>query len=221
MLYTLSAIGMLILAALFLHFALVSSLAKEDHEFLADTIRVLRTILRERPENFAVLEHEVKWEGVGQQATQRHYSRILDASGKTIIETPAMDAIIPPSVFTTPVGIKEPVGEGIKWKSRDGTVYLLTTAWAQLDDPARKPLLIQLALDISAESDIIASYRRNLLAVLILGICFSAGIGSVVARQGMRPLEEITASVQRVKVSRLHERIGQAAWPRELTALAA
>ncbi len=37
----------------------------------------------------------------------------------------------------------------------------------------------------------------------------------------MRPLKEITASVQSVKVSRLHERIGKAAWPRELTALAA
>ncbi len=115
---------MLILATLLLHFALMNSLDKEDHEFLTDTVRVLRTILRERPDNFAVLEHEVKWESIGQQLRQRHFSRILDESGKTIIETPGMGAAITPLAFPAPIGIKQTLGEGTKWKSREGTVSL-------------------------------------------------------------------------------------------------
>jgi len=56
--------------------------------------------------------------------------------------------------------------------------------------------------------------------VLVLGVLLSGAIGALVTRQGMRPLREITRTVERITANYLHERIKSARWPKELTALA-
>ncbi len=62
-LYALSASGILLIASVFLYHVLTSNLEREDNQFLANKIHVLRVILRERPDNPEALEEEVKWEG--------------------------------------------------------------------------------------------------------------------------------------------------------------
>jgi two-component system heavy metal sensor histidine kinase CusS len=56
--------------------------------------------------------------------------------------------------------------------------------------------------------------------VLLLGILLSAGAGMAVARQGMRPLEEIAGAAKRITATHLHERVGETKWPEELGTLA-
>src|SRR6266446_5532697 len=48
-LYTVSAGGLLLLATMFLYWVLASNLTREDHQFLADKVHVLRGILRDHP----------------------------------------------------------------------------------------------------------------------------------------------------------------------------
>jgi two-component system heavy metal sensor histidine kinase CusS len=93
-------------------------------------------------------------------------------------------------------------------------------AWAELGPSGGKRRLLQVALDVSPEAALLADYRRKLAVVLLGGILFSAGAGVAIARQGMRPLVEITRAAQRITATQLHERIDPAQWPRELTALA-
>jgi two-component system heavy metal sensor histidine kinase CusS len=93
-------------------------------------------------------------------------------------------------------------------------------AWAEVGSSSRERRVLQIALDVSDDEALLAGYRRKLLAVLFFGILFSAGVGVVIARKGMRPLEDITKVAQRITATQLRERIGPARWPKELTALA-
>jgi two-component system heavy metal sensor histidine kinase CusS len=218
LLYTLSAFGMLVISTVFLYWVLTNNLEKEDNQFLANKIHVLRVILQERPDNLEALEEEVKWEGAALQFT-KYYARILDEAGHTLIETPKMDISV--SLFPPPSGVEEIPPKGIKQRSRDGRTYLLMAAWAVVGHSSGEKRLLQVVLDVSHEDAVIADYRRKLSFVLFLGILCSAAAGSLVARKGMQPLQEITKSVQRITSTRLHERIGAMQWPKELYSLAA
>ncbi len=216
LLYALSAFGMLLLSTVFLYWVLASDLERNNNELLADEVRILRLILQEHPDDPEALEQEVKLEGADSQFT----ARILDEGSHTLIETPGMNGIITPPLFPNPIGVTEEPREGVRWKSHDGKSYLLMAAWAEVGHSGGRQRLLQGALDISQDYAFIVNYRRKLAVVLFLGILFSTGAGVAVARKGMRPLGEITKMAQRITATQLHERIGPARWPKELTALA-
>src|SRR6266446_2590077 len=108
-LYTVSAGGRLILSSVFLYWVLASNLAREDHEFLADKIHVVRSILRDHPQERDALEEE----------------------DGTLLETPGMADRLPAVVFPTPTGARESLGDGMHWRSPDGRSYHLLAAWAK------------------------------------------------------------------------------------------
>ncbi|MFH0872673.1 MAG: heavy metal sensor histidine kinase [bacterium] len=218
-LYTLSALGILAVSAVFLYWVLVSNLRREDSQSLAEEIQVLRGILQDRSDEQEVLEQDLKWEE-GSSRYYKYYIRVLDEQGPPLIETPGMDRIIAAPQFPKPIGITEMPETGTKWRSDDGRPFLLMAAWAELGHSGGNHRLLQVALDVSHEDALIAEYRRKLVVVLLLGTLFSAGVGVAVARRGMKPLEEITRAVQRISVTQLHERIAPAQWPRELATLA-
>jgi two-component system heavy metal sensor histidine kinase CusS len=210
---------MLVLATVFLYWVLASSLAQEGMQFLADTIRVLRGIIRDHPNDLGALEDEVQSEVAARQYT-KYYVRVLDAQGGTLLETLHMDDLFPPTVFSVTTGVLESPEEGVKWRAGDGRVYYLVAAWAQVGHDGAVRQLLQVGLDVSRRDATLAHYRRQLVIVLLLGIMFSAGAAIVVTRRGMRPLAEITQAARRVTARQLHERIGPVRWPQELTALA-
>ncbi len=215
-LYTLSTFGMLLVATGFLHWALTSNLEREDNQFLADKVHVLRAILGERPADSSALEEEVKWEGVTFRFT-KYYARVLDRHGRSLIETSGMGDVLAVSLFPSPVGVEQLPRKGVS-RALAGRSYLMMAARARTGNGRQR--IIQVALDMSRENDLIADYRKKLALVLFLGILLSAGFGVASARRGMRPLQEITRKAQLITSSQLHERVDAARWPRELTALA-
>lgn len=221
LLYALFASIMLLLSAMFLYWVLASNMEHEDRQFLSDKIHVLRMILREYADVPALLKQEVEWEGATSSMSQHYayYSRILDTSGKLLLETPGMGAIIPVNAFSPPADEARDAANALRWQGKDGRIYLMTAARASPGDN-RPDRLLQVALDVSREEALIADYRHKLFAVLVLGVLLSGAIGALVARRGMRPLREITRTVERITASQLHERIEPARWPRELSALA-
>lgn len=217
-LYTLSAFGMLLLATVFLQWVLASNLEKEDSQFLAEKVLILRTLLSDRPNDAAALRQEVQWEEGTAQSTQ-YYARVQDASGLTLLETPGMSHQIRAS-FPSPSlssGDTETIAE---WRSPEGRSYRLMAARATVASVGT-PRILQVALDVSHDDALIADYRRKMALVLLGGIIFSAAAGLMTARKGLRPLDEITAAAGRVTATQLDERIGLTPWPKELTALAA
>lgn len=215
-LYTLSASIMLIFASGFLYWVLITTLEKQDEQFISSRIQVLKLILRSG--NTEALEREISEENVEFANSQyRAYSRILDESGHTLYEAHGMNQEIPPAAFPDP---NELASKAKKWRSATNRSYLLIAAQTGGNGAEGPKRLIQMALDETDEEVLVSQYERYLTGVLLIGILMSAAIGIITARRGMKPLAEITRAAERITVSQLHERIDVAQWPQELISLA-
>ncbi len=214
LLYTLSAFGMLVLAAWYLHWTLAGNLRHEDGQFLADKVSLLRTILRHEGADTADLREEVEWETAALHFA-KYYARVLDANGRTLMESPGMSRVLPPAAFPAPAS-GAPLESDVATRSlAHGQRFLLLAA-----DGTDGRHEIQVALDVSPEEAFLQRYRHNLAWAVLFGVLFSAVAGGIVARRGMRPLTELTRTTDRISASQLHARIAGENWPRELASLA-
>jgi two-component system heavy metal sensor histidine kinase CusS len=217
LLYTLTASALLIVVTAFLYEALVINLREEDKEFLADEMHSLQMFLQEHGDNRTSLEQEVQWEAVTAKTTPyyAYFSRILEPQGIVVIETPGMAEVVPATAFPMPAAETKRgdlAENSLQWHTADGHPYLLWAA--QAANEAGESRVIQVALDISREDALLTDYQRKLAMILPLGILLSATLGALVARRGMRPLQDITRAAQRITASQLHDRIVPARWPR-------
>lgn len=220
MLYILSAFGILLASTVFLYWVLANRLTKEDGQFLVAKIGLLREVLAQEPNNRDVLEEEIKWETAPFRLA-KYYARILGPNGKILIETGNMRAVAPVVIFPKPAGLSSIPSHATRRKSGNGHNLLLMSALAKVGRPAGGVRVLQLALDISHEDELIADYRQRLLLVLLAGVLLSAGVGVFIAGKGLKPIEEITRTMQRISAHQLHRRLGQTDWPPELNDLAA
>jgi two-component system heavy metal sensor histidine kinase CusS len=203
----------------FLYWALVSNLDRADDQFLVDKIRFLGVLLRNRSDDLPGLRQEVEWEWSTSRYAQ-FYVRILDETGRAIIESPGMSKYLAPEQFPGAGPVETEPGPGAEIHSTAGKSFRVLAARAGLGPSGGPPRTIQIALDRSYEEDLLAGYRRNLW--LVLGVAFGACAlaGYQIARRGLRPVAEITAMARRIRSTNLQERIEGASLPGELSLLA-
>ncbi|MDE3207225.1 MAG: HAMP domain-containing protein, partial [Pseudomonadota bacterium] len=214
--FTLVACILLLVAVMFLQWALSRNLFGEDRQFLHDKVHVIRDILAVHPLDWDSLHEEFQWEGRTFRYTH-YYARLLDAKGTIRIETARMRQVIPMNVFPLPKESGSAGEKGTRWQE-NGRTFLLMSAWAQPHKPALGE--IQLALDVTREDHMIAAYRQELALVLLAGILLAAGMGAFAARRALKPLEAITRNARQVSFETLGTRLGATRWPRELESLA-
>jgi two-component system heavy metal sensor histidine kinase CusS len=222
LLCTILACGLLLLSSGFFYWILASNLRRDEHQFLFDKVQVLRAILKEHPGETEPLEEELQWEGYARRSS-KYYSRILDEGGHLLMETSDMGDIVSITEFPTPIGAQEiPDEAGVKWRElrANGRTYLLISALAELGTSGEHPRIIQVALEMTYEETLLSNYRRKLAFALVLGVLLSGVAGTLIARRGMRPLNEIVQTAKRITAHQLHERISPIRWPKELTDLA-
>lgn len=219
LLSTLVTTGVLLLAIVFQFLALVNDLEFEDNDFIVEKIRVIEAIIDRFPDATPHLEQEVNWEGTMRQDT-RYLIRIVDRRGHVVMETGGMDRIVPAGAFPSPARDSHAVGRGKKMQGPEEKTYLLNAAWAQGSSDASS-LLVQVALDVTEEEEILEGYKQKMAFVFLAGIFLSAGLSIVVMRRGLRPLTDITETAGRIDVTTLHERLDARVWPRELARFAA
>ena len=218
LLYAGSSLVMLVLAAAYLYWSLVGDVERDDNAFLANKIQECRRLLGEGPKDSALLAHEVESEAAASQFI-KYYVRLVDAQGKVSLETPGMSDFLPASYFPAPVDPNQVPPRRKVWKSSTGTAYALAAAQGLAGRGSGAPVL-QVALEVTSDEALIASYRLKLVLVVVLGVCFSCATGMLVAKRGLRPLKEITQVTERVTARQLHDRIAAEGWPDELDSLA-
>lgn len=227
--YAVITIALLSLFGAFLFWSLKDSLATNARNTLADKISVMRQILRERPNDQEALEEEVQWESTARLQSV-YYSRLLRDNGTLVIQSPGAQDVIPElSQCPPPVAENRSIGETETREvhSAPERTLLISSAWitsagaekSAVSGPQR--FIYTVALDTTTEQNFLHDYRDKLLLVLIGGSVVSAVAGTYVARQGIRPIKEISAAAHRITASDLAERVGSMAWPRELAGLAA
>jgi two-component system heavy metal sensor histidine kinase CusS len=217
--YAGSGFLLILLATGFLYWVLATNLDREDDELLTDKARILRGLLREKPNDARPLEQEVKWEWAASRHAQ-FSMRIMDADGKVVLETPGMSEELPAAVFPKPAAFNDQRGTGSEWQTSSGKSYRLLAAQGGIGAPGSPVLLLQVALDRSYEEDLLARYRGQLWLVLGLSLVVCTLVGYRIARRGLRPVSEIAEAARRIRSTTLNERIQAAGLPAELSALA-
>ncbi|MGA8670126.1 MAG: hypothetical protein WB679_09635, partial [Terracidiphilus sp.] len=87
--YSLAGLMLVILATASLYIVLRTELDRSTELFLADKLHVLRTMLRERPDDEDALREEIELESAARRY-QQFYIRLLDEQGVPIMTTPGM-----------------------------------------------------------------------------------------------------------------------------------
>jgi two-component system heavy metal sensor histidine kinase CusS len=215
--YVLAGLSLVFLATAGLYFVLVTNLERNTDLFLADKLHVLRTMLRERPDDWDALHEEIELESAARRYEQ-FYIRLLDEQGQPLLTTPGLAQVLDLQEFSRKVQASPE--HAIAMKGRYGQSFRVTSAAAPVGFPPIHTDTIQIAIDVSQEEKLLARYRSWFWAILLGTFAIFPLIGYRIARHGIRPVEEIANTARHISSTNLHERILAEGYPSELAALA-
>lgn len=200
--YAGSAFFLLLACTGFLYWKLVQSSDAEDDQYLAEKANTLRELLHEH--DFRTLKWEVEGESTARPAVLV-LSRVSTPDGRIVVETTGMSKDLPPLSFPPP--------DRDEYRTVGNRLFRVRAE--RLPD-----YQLQVAVEVTLERNMFAEYRENLWMVLGIGLLLSATLGYAIARNGIRPVQEIASSMRRIRSSTLNERVATAGLPAELSSLA-
>jgi two-component system heavy metal sensor histidine kinase CusS len=212
LLFTLSATLLLFCGLGVFYWIVVRHALSEDQAVLADKLAALRIDLKER--GAIQFADELTTRSAGEHSP--YWIRVLASTSGEIAETPGMSNLLPANVFP-PSAAATLADRGVK-NYRTGTKsFSLVTMGEESNG---QTYTIQVAQDRSSDEKVEGEFGILLLATLAGGIVASTVIAFTVTKRGLRPVREMTRSVENVKSTHLNARIAPTGWPRELQPLA-
>lgn len=215
--YALAALVLISLSTASLYFVLLSELEKSTDLFLADKLHVIRTLLRERPDDWDALREEVELESAARRY-EHFYIRLLDQQQRPLLTTPGMADQLDLRQVS---GLAQTRSDrAFTQKGRRGQSFRVATAAAAVGTPATQTDTIQIAIDLSNEEELLARYRIWVWGILAGTFVICPLVGYQIAQRGIRPMAKMAATARVISSSNLRERIVATGYPSELTALA-
>jgi two-component system heavy metal sensor histidine kinase CusS len=212
LLFTLAAALLLCCGLGVFYWIVIRHAFAEDNSVLADKVSALSADFNEGgPKLFG---EELKARRAGEHAP--YWIRVLDSEGHTVAETPGMNRLLPSDIFPRAQKSTSPVRSPKDYRT-DAKLFSLITV---NEDSAGQAYTIQLAQDRSSDEQVKREFGVLLIVVLSGSILASALIAITVTRHGLRPLGEMTRSLERIGPTHLNERVAPGGWPRELQPLA-
>jgi two-component system, OmpR family, heavy metal sensor histidine kinase CusS len=215
--YALAGLLLLSAATASLYFVLRSELEKSTDLFLADKLHVIRTMLRDRPNDWDALHEEIELESAARKY-EHFYVRLLDARDQPLLMTPGMAEQLDLSKFRTPSQSQS--DHTIPVRGTEGRPFRVTSATAAVGSPPTGIDTIQIAIDVSQKEELLARYRFWFWTILTGTSILFPLIGYQVARHGIRPVEEMATTARHISSTNLRERIQAEGYPFELASLA-
>src|SRR5262245_9572431 len=203
--YACSAFLIVAAATGYLYWAMARNVDLEDDRTLADKVRLLQSIMHVVPLDVPAIEQEANESWQANQHTVV-FIRAIAGDGRTIAESPEMASLLPVELFPPPAN--EP-GHGSNVETTSRHAYRLM-AVGNADG------IVQVATDRTLEQEILAGYEERLWYALGAALVASAAAGYVIARRGLRPIHEISATAANIRSSNLGERITLTGLPAEL-----
>ena len=208
---------LVILATASLYIVLRAELERSTELFLADKLHVLRSMLSERPKDKDALHEEIELESAARRY-QQFYIRLLDEHGVAIMTTPGMAEQLDLAELASQTRGRS--GRSISMAGRHGQPFRVTSAAVAVGTPATDSDMVQIAIDVSQEEELLARYRLWFWGILLTTSVLFPVVGYRIARHGIRPVEEIAATARRITSTNLRERIESEGYPLELALLA-
>ena len=211
LLFTPAAALLLLCGLGVLYWIIVRHAFEEDNDVLADKVALLQADFEERG-GVEALTADLTPPTRSQHAA--FLVRVLDPVGATMRETLGMERLLPATSFP-PTASRE-IAVPIERHSA-GKLFALTTRHALANG---RLYTIQVAQDRSSDERFAKEFGILVIVVLALGSIAAAALALTVTRRGLRPLREMTRSLERIGPTHLDERVAPAGWPRELQPLA-
>src|SRR5262245_21900955 len=186
-----STFALILTTTCFLYWAVVTTLDREDDQYLLDKARVLLALLKDEPDNELDLRDEVERESSPRPAGQL-FLRILDNHERTIAETPGMGDSLPPARFQAAVASASGKVAAAELQAPSGRSFRT----AAIRSP--QGWIVQVAMDRTAEEALLSSYRWYVAAILGGALLVCAATGYALARHGLEPLRAVTQATRRV-----------------------
>src|SRR5271165_5332693 len=123
--YALAGLFLVFAATASLYFVLVGELEKSNDLFLADKVHVLRTMLRERPDDWDALREEVELESAARRYEQ-FYIRLLDEKNTSLLMTPGMADQLDLAQLASQTQRRP--DRNLRVRGRDGHAFRVTSA---------------------------------------------------------------------------------------------
>jgi two-component system heavy metal sensor histidine kinase CusS len=215
--YALAGLFLVFFATASLYLVLVSELEKSTDLFLADKVHVLRTMLRERPDDWDALREEVELESAARRYEQ-FYIRLLNERKTTLLMTPGMADQL--DLMHLASQTENRPDRTVSLRGRDGRAFRVTSASAPVGSPGTQPDTIQIAIDVSQKEEFLARYRFWFWTILLATFAIFPLVGYQIARRGIRPVEEMATTACHISSTNLQERIRPEGYPFELASLA-
>jgi two-component system, OmpR family, heavy metal sensor histidine kinase CusS len=215
--YSLAGLLLVILATASLYIVLRTELDRSTELFLADKLHVLRTMLRERPNDEDALREEIELESAARRY-QRFYIRLLDEHGGPVMTTPGMAEQL--DIAELASRTRGHAERSIAMAGRHGQPFRVASATVAVGTPPAHSDTVQIAIDVAQEEELLARYRLWFWGILLATSALFPLVGYRIARHGIRPVEEIAATARRITSTNLRERIGPEGYPLELASLA-
>src|SRR5580698_4633747 len=215
--YALAGLFLVFLATASLYLVLVSELEKSTDLFLAGKVHVFRTMLRERPDDWDALREEVELESAARRYEQ-FYIRLLDERNTPLLMTPGMADQVDLEQLSSQTQSRP--DRTIRMKGRDGREFRTASASVPVGSLAAQTDTIQIAIDVSQKELLLARYRFWFWAILLATFAIFPLVGYQIARQGIRPVEEMATTARHISSTNLRERILAEGYPFELASLA-
>jgi two-component system heavy metal sensor histidine kinase CusS len=215
--YALAGLLLVFFATASLYLVLLTELEKSTDLFLADKLHVLRTMLRERPNDLDALREEVELESAARRYEQ-FYIRLLDERNTPLLTTPGMAEQLDLPLLATQTQSRP--DRALAMKGRHGQSFRVTSAAAPVGSPPSQTDTIQIAIDVSQEQELLARFRFWFWAMLLSSFVILPLVGYQIARHGIRAVEQMTTTARHISSTNLRERILPEGYPFELASLA-
>jgi two-component system, OmpR family, heavy metal sensor histidine kinase CusS len=216
--YAIAGLFLVFAATASLYFVLRSELEKSTDLFLADKLHVIRTMLRDRPEDWDALHEEIELESAARKY-EHFYVRLLDPRNQPLLMTPGMDKQLDLSKFEALS--HDQLDRTAPMKGVHGQMFRATSATAEVGSTPNVADTIQIAIDVSDKEELLARYRFWFWTLFtVMSVLFPL-IGYQIALRGIRPVEEMATTARHISSSNLRERIRPEGYPFELASLAA
>jgi two-component system, OmpR family, heavy metal sensor histidine kinase CusS len=215
--YAISGLLTVFFATASLYVVLVSELERSTDLFIADKINVLRTMLRDRPNDVDALREEVELESAARRYEQ-FYIRLLDEKENQLMSTPKMAEQLDLPQFI--VLAHKRSDHATAMKGLRGQAFRVTSIEVPVNSSPAHMDTIQIAVDVSQEEILLARFQRLFGAIMLGSFVIFPVAGYQIARRGIRPVEEMATTARHISSTNLRERILAEGYPVELASLA-
>jgi len=215
--YALAGLFLIFFATACLYIVLVRELEKSTNLFLADKVNVLRTLLRDRPEDDEGLREEIELESAARQY-EHFYIRLLDGRNLPILMTPGMADQLDLAQLTSLT--RTYPGRTTAMQGTDGRPFRVISALCPVGLIATQQDTLQIAIDVSQKDALLARFRFWFWCILLATMVLFPWIGYQIARRGIRPVEDMATTARHISSTNLRERILPEGYPLELADLA-